>query len=157
MKRLLTLCMALSLTPWLHAQDSNEDEGEVIVIADLNRAEIRQFIEEVEAEVYEIFNAANDDDAYDIFCRSETPTGTNIPQRICEPRFMTDARAKNVNDHRMGVDELLTPRALQAELEPEMQRLTEKMDALGRENAQFREVVQILSALRARQAQLQNN
>lgn len=156
MKRLLRLVLPLLVAPLALAQDAGEDE-EVIVIAELNRAEVRQFIEEVEAEVYEIFNANNEDDAFDIFCRSETPTGSNIPQRVCEPRFMTEARAKNANDHRLGIDELLTPRGLNAELETELQQLTEKMEALAAENPQFREVVGILNALRARQAQLLDN
>jgi len=156
MKRLLRLIIPMLLAPMTLAQEPAEDE-DVIVIAELNRAEVRQFIEEVEAEVYEIFNTHNDDDAFDIACRDETPTGSNISQQLCEPRFMTEARSKNANDHRLGIDDLLTPRGLRAELEAEFRQLTEKMEALAAENAQFREVVGILNALRARQAQLLNN
>lgn len=155
MKQLVRLLILMLLAPMALAQEAAEDE-EVIVIAELSRAEVRQYIEEVEAQVYEIFNANNDDDAFDIFCRNETPTGSNIQQRVCEPQFMTDARAKNVNDFRLGGDELLTPRGLNAELEAEFQQLTEKMEALTTENPSFREIVGILNALRARQEQLQN-
>ncbi|CAN0506421.1 unnamed protein product, partial [Discosporangium mesarthrocarpum] len=57
--------------PWL-AVSAQDDDGEVIVIAELNRAEVNQFIEEAEDQFYAIFNANVDDEDYRITCRRET-------------------------------------------------------------------------------------
>ena len=80
----LTALLCMPLLAQQQSSDSAEDEGEVIVIADLRLAEVRQFIEEVEEELYSAFNEYNDDDDFDVRCRKETPTGSNIPRRLCE-------------------------------------------------------------------------
>jgi len=159
--KLLSNCLLIVLLACLTAaaqgqSSDTEEEGEVIVIADLSRAELRQYIEEVEEEVYAIFNARNADDNYDIHCGRMTPTGTNIPQRVCEPKFVTERRSLNVNDYRNDLNDLLTPQQLRAALEPQFRRLTEMMTELAEEDAQFAEIAGILNALRARLNQLQN-
>ncbi len=135
------------------AQDNAED-GEVVVIAELNRAEVTQFIEEAEDQLYAIFNANNDDDRFDIECGDFTPTGSHIKQRVCEPRFMREARAENVTDSRFTDQTLLTDTGLRADQQANYEALQGKMEELTRNNAQFREIAGILQQLRARLAQL---
>ncbi|MCI5105985.1 MAG: hypothetical protein MRY76_04675 [Pseudomonadales bacterium] len=135
------------------AQD-NAEEGEVVVIGELNRAEVTQFIEEAEDQLYAIFNANNDDDRFDIECGDFTPTGSHIKRRVCEPRFMTEARAENVTDSRFTDQTLLTDTGLRADQQANYEELQEKMEELSRNNAQFREIAGILQQLRARLAQL---
>ena len=109
MKNLLLLLAAL--TPaFAFAQNANEEE--VIVIAELNRAEVQGFIKEVQAQFYEIYNANNDDDRFDIECYEMTPTGSHIRQQVCEPKFFIDARSANANNHRTGSDNLVNDAAL---------------------------------------------
>lgn len=142
----LTCCLPLA------AQDN--EEGEVVVIADLSRAEVVQFIEEVEEDLYRIFNANNDDDAYDIFCNNIVPTGSNRPVRSCEPKFLTDARARNVNDSQFGADTLLTDSALRRTMQSEFEELERKMEAMVTEQPRFAETFGILDALRRRLAEI---
>lgn len=158
----LSLILTIALLPGLfplsaQAQNDAAEEGEVIVIAELNRREVRQFIAEAEDQLYAIFNANNEDDEYDIECFSYKPTDSNISQRACEPRFFTDARADNAKNSFEATDEMLPLDALRAEYEEEFEELTRKMQAMASDNAQFAQVANILNQLRARQQQLDNN
>ncbi len=135
------------------AQD-NAEEGEVVVISELSRDEVTQFIEEAEDQLYAIFNANNDDDRFDIECGDFTPTGSHIKRRVCEPRFMRQARAENVTDSRFTDQTLLTDTGLRADQQANYDELQEKMEELTRNNAQFREIAGILQQLRARLGQL---
>lgn len=142
------------LVTMLSVQALAQDDGEVIVIAELNRSEVQGFIEEVQAQFYEIFNANNEDNRYDIECYEATPTGSHIRREVCEPRFFIDARSENANNHRTGSENLLNDAALRAENSQEFEELQRKMEAMTAENAQFREIASILTQLQARLAQL---
>lgn len=151
MKNLLVLLAALVPTI---AAAQNSDNEEVIVIAELNRSEVVSFIEEVQAQFYQIFNANNDDDRYDVECYEMTPTGSHIRQEVCEPKFFIDARAANANNHRTGSDNLLNDSSLRADHASDFEELQSRMEAMTTSNAQFREIASILTQLRARLAQL---
>lgn len=133
-----------------------QDEGEVIVIAELNRAEVRQFIEEAEDQFYAIFNANLDDDSFKISCRKETPVGTNIPVRVCEPEFMIAARAENARNLNINFQAIQSDQQLRASLESEFQQLQAKMEEMTRAVPEFAQIASILTQLRARQDQLTN-
>ena len=136
------------------AQDNDADQGQ-IVIDDLSRSELRAEIEKIQNEFYRVFNASNDDDDFDIVCQSFTQTGTNISERACEPKFVTDRRGQNAKDYQDGFDELLSQEALLDELEPSFAQLTAKMNALASESEYFRELNQILQMLRSRLNELE--
>ena len=148
----LFLLLALPMLP-AAAQDG---EGEVIVISELNRAEVEEFIEEAEDQFYAIFNANVDDEDYQISCRRETPTGSNIPIRVCEPTFMVRARAENANTIGFNAGVVVPDSAIRASVEPEYKRLQEKMEQMTQEVPEFAQIAGILSQLRARRDQLLN-
>lgn len=152
-KLLLFLMLCLPLMT-VSAQSDQEEEGEVIVIAELNRAEVEQFIAEAEDQFYAIFNANVDDEKFRITCRKETPTGSNIAIRVCEPAFMIKARAENANTIGFNPGVVETDRAIRSALEPEYQQLQEKMEAMTREVPAFAQIASILTQLRARRDQL---
>jgi hypothetical protein len=135
---------------------AQEEEGEVIVISELSRPEVREFIEEAEDQFYEIFNANIDDEDYKITCSRQTPTGTNIPIRVCEPQFMLRARADNQSTFQFNRGAELTNEALRASLQPEFDRLQAKMEEMTQEIPEFAQIASILSQLRARLAELTN-
>lgn len=128
---------------------------EPIVIDDLTLPQLRAEIEKIQGEFYRVFNAANDDDDFDIICHDFTATGTNIPERACEPQFMIQRRAQNAKDYQDGFDELLSQAALLAELQPSFALLTEKLNAVASDSQYFRELRQILQMLQERLAELQ--
>lgn len=139
------LCLVAGLSrPLLGAEE------EQIVIEDLSLTELRAEIEKIQNEMYRVFNQLNEDDDYDIVCHSYTPTGSNITQRACEPQFMIERRGRNASDYQSGTDDLLTSEGLMAELQPEFNQLTEKMNAVAAESRYFVELNQILGMLRQR-------
>ena len=153
MKHLLTAVLLMVPALSLLAQD---EEGEVIVIAELNRAEVAEFIEEAEGQFYAIFNANIDDEDYMISCRKETPTGTNIPIRVCEPKFMVDARARNANTIGFNAGVVEADRAIRTSVEPQYQQLQVMMENMTQEGPAFAQIAGILTQLRARREQLAN-
>ncbi len=158
MKKLHQTLLALAsllcfVTPAL-AQDNSDEEGEVIVIAELSLVEVEQFIVEVEEQFYAAYSAVNEDDDFDIRCRQEIPTGSNIPRRVCEPVFLQKSRADNVNDNFRGIATLLGEDGLRAENAQEFRELAEKVEAAAKANPQVAELGSILRQLQARRAQL---
>jgi len=138
----------------LAALPAQAAEEEQIVIEDLTPAQLRAEIEKIQTEFYAVFNRNNDDDAFDVTCQEFTPTGSNIPQKGCEPGFVTARRGENANDYRLGTDDLLSQDALLRELQPEFAQLTEKMNALAATDQYFRELGQILQMLNERLREL---
>ena len=153
MRNLLACLLCVCPLPFSVAQD---DEGEVIVISELNRAEVAQFIEEAEDQFYEIFNTNVDDDDFKISCRRETPTGSNIPVRVCEPKFMVDARARNANTFGFNAGVVEADRSIRTAVEPQYQQLQQKMEQMTQEIPAFAQIASILAQLRARREQLLN-
>ena len=153
MKHLLTVLLLMVPAMSTFAQD---EEGEVIVISELNRAEVRQFIEEAEDQFYEIFNANIDDEDYKITCSRHTPAGSNISIRVCEPKFMVDARAEDARNSQFNPGVVEGDRSIRASVEPQYVRLQEMMEQMTQEVPAFAQIASILTQLRARQEQLQN-
>ena len=153
MKHLLTAILFMLPALPLAAQD---EEGEVIVIAELSRAEVEEFIEEAEDQFYAIFNANIDDEDYMISCRKETPTGSNIPIRVCEPKFMVDARARNANTIGFNAGVVEADRAIRTSVEPQYQQLQEMMEQMTQDSPAFAQIAGILTQLRAQRQQLAN-
>jgi hypothetical protein len=134
-----------------------QEDGEVIQIADLTRAEVTGYIREAEDQMYAIYNEHNIDDSFDIACRKEKPTGSNISVRICEPRFYTEVNlgknrtdGENLQDFQGG----FAARSLVA---PEYEKLEADMKRVADEVPAMREIMQILGQLKARQKQLAGN
>ncbi len=150
MKPTYFLLLLLS-TVSLYAQ---EDEGELIVIAELNRAEVRQFIEEAEDQFYAIFNANVDEEDYKVTCSMQTPTGSNIPVRVCEPEFLRQARSDNQNTFQFNRGATLSENSIQSALQPQYDELQEKMEQMTRNIPEFAQIGSILAQLRARLAEL---
>jgi hypothetical protein len=155
MKKPVLLITSLSILASL-AGSTWAAEQEQVVIDDLTAPQLRAEIEKIQSEFYRVFNSLNEDDDYDIICQKYTETGTNISDRACEPRFMIDRRGENAKNYQAGLDDLLTPEMLVAELQSEFELLTEKMNEVARQSDYFRELNQILGMLRARLAELTN-
>ena len=75
---------------------------EITVIGQKSLARLRLRIIEKENGIYNFFNAQNSSDRLDIICNKRRPTGTNILQRQCEPRFLKALRVEKTRDASMG-------------------------------------------------------
>jgi len=73
------------------------DQGEVIeeitVTGQRLISTLRIEVIRAEDRAFDLFNAYNDDNQYDIHCRMEAPTGTRIRYRQCAPNFYVKAEA----------------------------------------------------------------
>lgn len=125
-----------------------------IVIEDLTRRELRVEIDKIQTEFYRVFNSSNSDRDLTIVCYDHIPTGSHIKEESCEPRFMIEKRAENVEDSRLGVDQLLSPGQLEAAVVHELQTLTEAMAALAQESDYFKELGEILGMLQERMQEI---
>ena len=152
--RNLLACL-ICACPLLLSQ-AQDEEGEVILISELNRTDVEQFIEEAEDQFYEIFNTNIEDDDFKITCRRETPTGSNIPVRAWEPKFMGDARARNANNFGFNAGVVEADRSIRTAVEPQYQQLQQMMEQMTQEIPAFAQIASILGQLRARREQLLN-
>lgn len=75
------------------AGDQDQVMEEVTVIGQKQIFSIRHQIIQAEDHAYEIFNALNKDDDYDIHCQMVARTGTHIRKRMCLPNFYNEATA----------------------------------------------------------------
>ncbi len=149
-RTVLGACVVLGLTAISSAPVVIGAEEEQVVIEDLSVPELRAEIEKIQAEFYRVFNTLNENDDFDVECQKFTPTGTNIPQLGCEPKFVSKRRGANANDYRLGTDELISNDALIKELQPEFEQLTAMMNEFASQNEYFGELGQILQMLRGR-------
>lgn len=151
MKNSLAVVICLLLLPFSHAQDNSDKE--VFVLDDMSKSEVKKHIVKVEDDVYRVFNANNSTDEFDINCRMEKPTGTYIPQRVCQPEFLAKAQQRNTNDYLRGVDSQLSQEALMNEFTEEFEQVSAEYAQLYKENATFALLLDSLSALNARLAE----
>lgn len=144
-----TIFMSLMLGNLALAQ-----EDQVVVIEDLSKAELRNEIELIEQELYQMFNSNMENKDFHISCRNIIPTGSNISVRSCEPQFFIEARANNVNDSRLTNQILFTDAQLKSSHTNEFQALTESMEKIAKDNPSFAQLVMILNKLNARLDQI---
>lgn len=138
----------------LQGAASAAEEGEVIRIEDLSRHELNTYIIEAEDQLYELFNSINSTDRFDIVCRKETRTGSNIPERVCTPKFLIEDSAANVSNFMFGGRALAADSAVISGSSAELELLQSEMAELVSSNAQMREIAGILQLMRKRRAQL---
>jgi len=142
---LFTLCSALLLG--VGSTQTLAADGQ-IVIEDLTPSKLRAEIKKIETEFYRVFNSRVEDKSLAIICYKYVPTGSNIKEEACEPQFVIDKRGDNANDARLGYDLLFTAQDLQSVLAAEYAALTAAMSEVSKESGYFRELNEILNALR---------
>ena len=144
--------LLLALTLICTASIAQEDE--VIRIEDLSRHELNTYIIEAEDQLYALFNTLNSTDRFDIVCRKEVRTGSNIPVRVCPPKFLDDNSGANVSDFMFGGRALASDSAVISNAKEELQQLQDEMASLVSSNAQMRDIASILQLMRKRLEQL---
>ena len=151
----LTLILSMIAVSQLALGQSAEDSDieEIIVIGELSRSAVRSQIINVETDIYNFYNANNGNEKLDIVCRRVALTRTRIPQRVCEPVFLTEARNQEIGDFvrdRSGIAELQSPAAAQNE----MDEMNAVYAELIEKYPSFAEALLILEDLKARLKEL---
>ena len=133
---------------------AGQEDGEVIQIADLSRAELTNYIEEAEDQLFATYNKHNISDEFDILCRKERPTGSNIPVRACEPNFATHVNLEKNRTDGKDLQNLQGGFAVQSLLTEDYEALEADMKRVTSEVPAMQEISRILAQLRARREQL---
>ena len=151
MKRIFfTLAFLLSVQ-LVWGQEAGESEiEEIIVIGELSRSAVRAQIVRVENDIYRFYNEHNGNQKLDIECREIALTGTRIKQRVCEPVFWTEARARTTREFLQEFNTSADLENLSEEVEQETDEMNQVYVELIQKHASFAEALLILEDLKAR-------
>ena len=127
---------------------------EVIVIGELSRPAVRIQIIRVETDIYNFYNANNGNKKLNIVCRQVALTGTRIPQRVCEPVFLTEARSREVRRFIQEFDGVAELQALEASVKIETDEMNAVYASLIEKYPPFAEALLVLEDLKARLEEL---
>ena len=155
MKRIFfTLAFLLSVQ-LVWGQEAGESEiEEIIVIGELSRSAVRAQIVRVENDIYRFYNEHNGNQKLDIECREIALTGTRIKQRVCEPVFWTEARARTTREFLQEFNTSADLENLSEEVEQETDEINQVYVELIQKHASFAEALLILEDLKARLEEL---
>ena len=155
MKRIFfTLAFLLSGQP-VWGQEAGESEiEEIIVIGELSRSAVRAQIVRVENDIYRFYNEHNGNQKLDIECREIALTGTRIKQRVCEPVFWTEARARTTREFLQEFNTSADLENLSEEVEQETDEMNQVYVELIQKHASFAEALLILEDLKGRLEEL---
>ena len=155
MKRIFFTLAFLLSGQMVWGQEAGESEiEEIIVIGELSRSAVRAQIVRVENDIYRFYNEHNGNQKLDIECREIALTGTRIAQRVCEPVFWTEARARTTREFLQEFNTSADLENLSEEVEQETEEMNLVYAELIQEHASFAEALLILEDLKARLEEL---
>ena len=129
-------------------QASGRPIEEIQVLGTRTLYSIRMEIVDEENKIFSMFNELNSDDRFDIFCDNIAPTGSHIKQRVCEPRFVTDMRARMAQDYLRGIGMLNGSSDLEMETALEREELEKEHLRIAVEHPEYLEMLTELTNLR---------
>ena len=151
MKNLTLILYMIAVSQLALGQATDEPAiEEIIVIGELSRSAVRSQIINVETDIYNFYNARNGIKKLDIVCRRVALTGTRIPQRVCEPVFLTEARTRSIRDLVQDFSGIAELQSLEANVKTETDEMNAVYAALIAKYPSFAEALLILKDLKAR-------
>ncbi len=155
MKKLTLILSILAVSQLALGQAADESEiEEIIVIGELSKPAVRSQIIRVETDIYNFYNANNGNAKLDIVCREVALTGTRIPQRVCEPVFLTEARSRGMREFLQDFTGVAELQELEASVKIEMDEMNAVYAELIEKYPSFAEALLILEDLKARLEEL---
>jgi hypothetical protein len=132
------------------------EKPDEIIVSRQTPAQLRAEIEKAEDAFYDLFNSLNSSNEFDIHCQRVVPTGRRVPERVCQPNYMSAAQSAAGKSQTLGVQgSTLAGNAQEAtgtasvkrqQLEAEMQKLASENVELG---AALARLVNLQQALKA--------
>ena len=136
-------------TPDIRTQDSDRPIEEIQVLGSRTLYSIRMEIVDEENKIFSMFNELNSDDDFDILCDNIAPTGSHIRQRVCEPRFVTETRARMAQDFMLGIGALNESSDLGVETKLQQDEVEIEHLRIAAEYPEYLEILTKLMNLRA--------
>lgn len=151
----IRLLLVLLISPHAAAAeepDISDEEAAIDEITVIGARELRTLrieIARAEDEIFTIFNELNEDDDYDMVCKTERPVGTHIARRVCRARLF---REKMAEDAKRAMDgDVMTGAMIDTEKHNKI--LQEKLRSMALESPEFAEALQKRYALRQKYEQ----
>ncbi len=152
---LASCCLCTLVVPVLSAQEADTSNTppsreintqprpieEITVIGQQSLFRLRRRIKEKEEEIFAFFNANNSSDRMDIICDKRAPTGTFIPRRVCEPRFLKGLRSEMAGGALRGFNNYYSQGDLIYEAEPDFEKLQNELLSVMVTNKDFAEML----------------
>ena len=136
-------------SPKGNPRDSDRPIEEIQVLGSRTLYSIRMEIVDEENKIFSMFNELNSDDDFDILCDNIAPTGSHIRERVCEPRFVTETRARMAQDFMLGIGLLNESSDLEIETRPQQDKLEQEHLRIAAEYPEYLEMLTKLMNLRA--------
>jgi len=76
---------------------------EILVIGERSLKSLRYEFYRLEEVYYDLFNAQNEDDEFDIYCDGETPIGSHIMQHGCRANYVSTANSQAARAQLLGM------------------------------------------------------
>ena len=130
-------------------RESDRPIEEIQVLGSRTLYSIRMEIVDEENKIFSMFNELNSDDDFDILCDNIAPTGSHIRERVCEPRFVTETRARMAQDFMLGIGLLNESSDLEIETRPQQDKLEQEHLRIAAEYPEYLEMLTKLMNLRA--------
>lgn len=142
-RTILALFVAVLALP-MAAVGQDEDASKemandgTVVVSQKSLSELRRDTYEAEEEFYAIYNKLNDEKEYDVRCRYEKSTGTNIKNHVCRAQFVTKAFERHARRNRNNLSSVANQDA-DPILAEKTARYQEKMETLIASNPELQE------------------
>jgi hypothetical protein len=88
-----------------------QDAPEEVVVRGKRPGQLRAEVEAARQRAYDVFNEINSNDEFDVRCRKETRTGTNVPTQVCRARFEDEISAAAAKAYTSTLFQLCQPDA----------------------------------------------
>jgi len=142
-RMILALCIAVLAVPMAAVgQDdkalSNGEMGENAAVSEKSLSQLRRETYEAEEDFYAIYNKLNDEKEFDVRCRYEKATGTNIKNHICRAQFVTKAFERHARRNRNNMSSVAN-QGSDPVFEEKTARYQEKMEVLMAANPELQE------------------
>jgi hypothetical protein len=101
---------------------------------------LRKEVRKLEVSFYDLFNEINIDPRFDIVCGIRKDTGSNIPRRGCEPRYLKTARTEltRFSAGGAGLKHNVSPQEIEAIAKRNKEKSLEILEKLIDENPELR-------------------
>ena len=132
-----------------NSENSDRPIEEIQILGSRSLYSIRMEIVDEENRIFSMFNELNSDDDFDILCDNIAPTGSHIRQRVCEPRFVSETRARMAQDFMLGIGLLNESSDLEIETKLQQDELEQEHLRIAAEYPEYLELLTKLMNLRA--------
>ena len=141
---------------------ARSDNPEEVVVRGRRIGELGAEVEDARERAYELFNDLNSNDEFDVYCHSESRSGTNVPQVVCRAQFENRISAAAAREYlsglfsacngpdgvsqdcmfsNKGVGGIIRAQGVEGQLPGKREQMTDEIFRVARENDEFAQAI----------------